>query len=145
MLKAIIVYATRTKKTEKIAEIIAEGMRIAGAEVDLKPVSEIKKKEDLEGYDAYVFGSATYHGEMMGPMKTMLFLAEQADLNNKAGGSFGSFGWSGEAPARIFETMKNVFEMNMVGGPLQLKKASLSGGVDAAQGYGKELAAKIID
>jgi len=84
-------------------------------------VQDIKDKEDLLGYDAYVFGSATYHGEMMQPMKTMLFLAEKADLEGKIGGAFGAFGWSGEAPDRIFDTMKNIYGMNMVGAPLRLK------------------------
>jgi multimeric flavodoxin WrbA len=77
------------------------------------PASAVKKEADLDGYDAYVFGSATYHGEMMQSMKTMLFLAEKANLEGKVGGSFGAFGWSGEAPGRIYETMKNIFKMNM--------------------------------
>jgi flavorubredoxin len=47
-------------------------------------------------------------------MKTFLFMAEKASLAGKAGGAFGSFGWSGEANDRIYQTMKNVFQMNMV-------------------------------
>ena len=143
MPKAIVVYATRTKKTQAIAELIAEGMRFSGVEVDLAPAAEIKKKEDLSGYDALVFGSATYHGEMMQSMKTMLFVAEQSGLKGKAGGAFGAFGWSGEAPDRIYETMKNILEMDMVGNPLRVKSASIEGGMQAAQGYGREIAEKI--
>ncbi len=43
-------------------------------------------EKDLQGYDALVFGSATYHGDMMQGMKTMLFLSEKADLEGKVGG-----------------------------------------------------------
>ncbi|MBW1710161.1 MAG: FprA family A-type flavoprotein [Deltaproteobacteria bacterium] len=143
MSKAIVVFATRTRKTQKIAELIAEGMRFSGVEVEVVPAVEVKKKEDLEGYDALVFGSATYHGEMMQSMKTMLFLAEQADLSGKAGGAFGAFGWSGEAPERIYETMKNIFEMYLAGDPLRLKSADVEGGIQAAQGYGREIAKKL--
>jgi len=143
MAKALIAYATRTKKTEEIGNLIAEGMRFSGIEVDLRPAQDIKKVEDLTGYDAFVFGSATYHGEMMQAMKTMLFLAEQAELKGKVGGSFGSFGWSGEAPDRIFDTMKHIFEMDVVGGALRLKKASVQGGIQAAQDYGKQIAKKL--
>jgi len=78
--------------------------------------NEIKKESALEGYDAFVFGSPTYHGQMIQGMKTLLFLAEKANLEGKAGGSFGAFGWSGEAPDRIYDTMKNIFKMDMVGG-----------------------------
>jgi flavorubredoxin len=80
---------------------------------------------------------------MIQGMKTMLFLAEKAGLEGKAGGAFGAFGWSGEAPDRIFDTMKNIFKMNMVSGSLRLKASSLGGGVQMAQDYGREIAEKL--
>ncbi len=140
MAKALIVYATRGGNTKKIADLIAEGLRMGGLDVELKNASEVKEPGDLEGYDAYLFGSATYHGEMMPSMKQLLFTAENADLEGKCGGSFGSYGWSGEAPPRIFETMKHIFKMNMGGDCLRLKSAVLEGGTVMAQDYGKEIA-----
>ena len=80
---------------------------------------------------------------MMQPMKTMLFLAEKAGLEGKVGGAFGAFGWSGEAPDRIFNTMLHVMNMKMVGEALRLKSAALSGGVQKCQDYGREIAKKI--
>jgi flavorubredoxin len=142
MGKALIVYATRSGSTKAIAELIAEGIRFEGGEAKTLDVSTVKKESDLEGFDAYVFGSATYHGEMMQGMKTMLFLAEKAGLEGKTGGSFGAYGWSGEAPDRIFNTMKNVLNMEMVSGPLMLKSASLGGGTQMAQDYGRQIAKK---
>ena len=143
MAKALIVYTTRTGETKGIAELIAEGIRFTGSEATVANVTGIKKEVDLEGYDAYVFGSATYHGEMMQGMKTMLFLAEKVNLEGKTGGSFGAFGWSGEAPDRIFDTMTNIFKMDMVSGPLRLKSASLGGGTQMAQDYGREIGNKL--
>ncbi len=143
MAKALIVYASRAGATQKIADLIAEGIRIGGSEATVVNVTGVKKVEGLEGYDAYVFGSATYHGEMMQGMKTMLFLAEKTGLEGKVGGSFGAFGWSGEAPGRIFDTMKNVLKMDMVGGSLRLKSASLGGGRQMAQDYGREIGKKL--
>jgi len=143
MAKALIVYASRTGETKKIGELIAEGLRFSGHEATLSKVNDIKKETDLQGYDALVFGSATYHGGMIQGMKTMLFLAEKADLEGKTGGAFGAFGWSGEAPDRIFNTMKNIYQMDMVSGPLRLKSSSLGGGVQMAQDYGREIAEKL--
>lgn len=143
MGKALVVYTTRTGETKDIANLIAEGIRISGAEAEVVNSTEIKKEEQLAGYDAYVFGSATYHGEMMQGMKTLLFLGEKAGLEGKIGASFGAFGWSGEAPDRIYETMKNIFKMEMVSGPLRLKSASLGGGITMAQDYGKEIGKKL--
>jgi flavorubredoxin len=143
MAKVLVVYATRGGETKAIAALIAEGIRFAGAEAKCINIMDIKKEADLEGYDGYVFGSATYHGEMMQPMKTMLFLAEKVKLEGKAGGSFGAFGWSGEAPGRIYDTMKNIFRMNMANDPLMLKSASLGGGIKMAQDYGRKIGEKL--
>jgi len=143
MAKTLIAYASRAGSTKKIGELIAERVRISGHEATVVKVSEIKKETDLGGYDAVILGSATYHGDMMQGMKTLLFLAEKANLEGKVGGAFGAFGWSGEAPGRIFDTMENIFKMNMVSGPLRLKSASLGGGIQMAQDYGKEIVKNI--
>jgi flavorubredoxin len=143
MPKVLIVYATRTGQTQSIADLIAEGIRFTGTEAKLVSVSEVKSEEILTGYDGYVFGSATYHGEMMQAMKTFLFMAAKAELSGKVGGSFGSFGWSGEAPDRIYDTMLNVLNMNMVGTPLRLKSTNLQGGLQMAQDYGRSIGKKI--
>lgn len=143
MAKVLIVCATRTGDTEAIGNLIAEGIRIGGHEAKVVNASEVKKETDLGNYDGYVFGSATYHGEMLEGMKRILFLAEKAALAGKVGGAFGAFGWSGEAPDRIYDTMLHIFKMEMVKAPLRLKSASLEGGVPMAQGYGREIAAKL--
>jgi flavorubredoxin len=143
MAKALIVYATRSGETQQIGELIAEGIRFAGYEAEVLDVKTIENETDLEGYEAYVFGSATYHGEMLQAMKTFLFLAENANLEGKVGGAFGAFGWSGEANDRIFDTMKHILKMDMVGDTLRLKSSSLGGGIQMAQDYGREIAKKL--
>ncbi|MES0363572.1 MAG: flavodoxin domain-containing protein [Desulfobacteria bacterium] len=143
MAKVLVVYATRTSSTRDIADLVAEGIRFSGNEAVIVEVKDIKSKADFEGYDGYVFGSPTYHGEMLQSMKTMLFLAEKANLEGKVGGAFGAHGWSTEAQDRIYNTMKEVFKMDMAKGPLLLKSASLGGGVQMAQDYGKEIGSKL--
>jgi flavorubredoxin len=142
MSKVLIVYASRTGETQNIADLIAEGVRIAGQEAEVVNVKEIKNESDLDGFDGYVFGSATYHGEMLQGMKTFLFLAEKANLEGKVGGAFGSYGWSGEANDRIFDTMKHILKMNLVGDTLRLKSSMLEGGLQMAQDYGRAVAKK---
>ena len=143
MAKALIVFATRTGQTRQIAELIAEGIRFSGHTAEVVDVKSIKSESDLEGFDAYVFGSSTYHGEMLQAMKTFLFIAEKADLEGKPGGAFGSFGWSGEANDRIFDTMKHILKMDVVGDTLRLKSSSLEGGMQMAQDYGRAIAKKL--
>jgi flavodoxin len=145
MAKTLIVYTTRTGETQQIGELIAEGIRISGHEATVLSNKNIKNESDLQGYDALVLGSSTYHGEMMQGMKTLLFLAENSELEGTIGGAFGAFGWSGEAPVRIYDTMKHILKMDMVNEPLMLKSSSLGGGIQMAQDYGRNIVNKLED
>ncbi|MCD6269797.1 MAG: flavodoxin domain-containing protein [Deltaproteobacteria bacterium] len=145
MAKVLIVYFSRTGNTEKMAQYIAEGVRFAGSEVELKKVSKVKSEDDLNGYDAYIFGCPTYHREMTQNFKTFFFLAEKAALAGKAAGAFGSYTHSGDAPKVIADTMEFVLKMKMVNlgsfnaleGKLQKDDAEI---VKACQDYGKAVA-----
>ena len=142
MKKVLIAYDSRTGKTEKMAESIAEGIRMAGKEAEIKKITQIKSEAELQGYDAYVLGSPTYHRDMIGTMKTFLFLAQKAKLEGKLGGAFGSYTHSGDAPAIIFDTMKHVFKMKMTDlGSFNLKEAlvDVTEGLRACQDYGKSI------
>ena len=146
MKKVLIPYFSLTGKTEKMAEYIAEGIRISGQQSVTKKISDIKSATDLAGYDGYIFGSPTYHRDMADPMKTFLFLARKADLEGKLGSAFGSYTHSGDAPASIFETMQYVFKMDMFElGPFNLKEAIVETveGMRACQDYGRVFGEKL--
>jgi flavorubredoxin len=144
MAKALVLYATRTGETRSMAQKIAEGMRSSGVEVTVLNISDFdKEKIDPQSYDAIVLGAPTYHGEMAQPMKELLFALAEFNLEGKVGGAFGAFGWSGEAANRIYGTMKHVFKMDMVSGPLQLKSASAGMGARTAMNYGVEIASRM--
>ena len=146
MKKILIVYFSRTGKTEKMAEYIAEGVRFSGNSAEIKKLSEIKNEKELEGYDGYAFGCPTYHRDMTANMKTFLFLVEKANLEGKTGGAFGSYTHSGDAPKYIFDTMQYVFKMDMTQlGSLNLKEhlVEATEGMRACQDYGKALSDKL--
>ncbi|MDH4161919.1 MAG: flavodoxin domain-containing protein [Nitrospirota bacterium] len=142
MKKIVIVYYSRTGKTEKMAEDIAEGVRFTGTVADVKKISDIKTEKDLEGYDGFIFGCPTYHKDMTENFKTFLFLAQKGTLAGKLGGAFGSSTHSGEAPGFIFDTMEHVFKMEMTNlGPFGLREAQVdtSEGMRACQDYGRAM------
>ena len=145
-MKVLIAYVSRTGKTEKIAEYIAEGIRMTGNEADVRKIAEIRKETELEGYDGYVFGCPTYHRDMTAGMKTFLFLAERANLVGKIGGAFGAYTHSGESVPMVYDTMQQVFKMDVVDlGPLSLKEAVVDAdeGMRAGQDYGKAVGRKL--
>ena len=146
MHKVLVAYISRTGMTEKMANLIAEGLRMSGQEVVLKKISEIKNEKDLDGYDGYAFGCPTYHRDMTAGMKNFLFLAQKANLTGKMGGAFCSYTHSGESGPMIFDTMQHVYKMDMVDlGPLNLKEHAIDTqeGIKACQDYGKSIGGKL--
>lgn len=142
MKRVLIAYASRSGNTDKMANYLAEGVRFAGNDVDVKKISTIENAEELAGYDAYLFGCPTYHKDMTGGMKQFLFLAEKAELRGAVGGAFGSHTHSGESAPMIFDTMEFVFKMKMSDlGPLNLTESMITTqeGLKACQDYGKAL------
>ncbi len=141
-MKVLIAFDSRTGKTEKMAEYVAEGVRFSGNEVVTRRIASLKTAGDLVGYDGYIFGSPTYHHDMIGSMKTWLFIAAQADLDGKRAGSFGSYTHSGDAPRRIIETMEHVFRMKPTSlGSFNLLEhlVDMDEGRKACQDYGRAI------
>jgi flavorubredoxin len=145
MKKILIAYTSRAGTTEKMADYLAEGVRMSGNETEVKKISAIASEKDLAGFDGYLFGCPTYHKDLTSGMKQFLFLAEKANLTGKMGGAFGSHTHSGEAAPMIFETMQHVFKMDVTElGPLNLTEGMMKTdeGLKACQQYGKALGQK---
>ena len=146
MKNVLIAYVSRTGKTEKMAEGIAEGVRFGGNNADLKKITTIKNEEDLKQYDGLILGCPTYHRDMTAGMKTFLSLAQKANLVGKMGGAFCAYTHSGESGPMIYDTMQHVFKMDMVDlGALNLKEQVIETeeGLRACQDYGKAVSAKL--
>ena len=67
--RLLIAYGTVAGSTKEVARAIAEEMQNAGADVDVKPVEDLKT---IEGYDAIVVGTAVRMFHILG--KTRRFL-----------------------------------------------------------------------
>jgi flavorubredoxin len=83
---------------------------------------------------------------MTANMKTFLFVVEKAKLKGKVGGAFGSYTHSGDAPKYIFETMENVFKMDMTSlGSFNMLEHLVEDteGMKACQDYGKSISEKL--
>ena len=114
MKKILVAYTSTTGFTQKMAENIAEGIRLGGNEAVLKKISDFKAPGDLENYDGYVFGCPTYYRNVTAEMQHFFFLARNCELAGKRGGAFGSYNLDGEAPGIIFETMESILNMEIM-------------------------------
>jgi flavodoxin I len=143
MAKAIIIYETRKGSTGLLAEAIQEGLQDSGVNVVLKRIVEVDITE-LEAYPAVILGSPTYNKNMIESMKTFLFKLEKAGLKGKIGAAFGAWGWSGEAVGMIADTMKHIFEMDIVEPQSRLEGKADEFGLGQARQFGRKIAEKIL-
>jgi flavorubredoxin len=114
MKQILVLYYSRTGNTEKMAKEVAEGAQIND---DIKVILDFHiAPEELSSFDAIVVGSPTYHHDMPVDFKNLFeeVAVNGICLKGKVGATFGSYGWSGEAPKLILEIMRNKFEMQMV-------------------------------
>ncbi len=114
MAKLLILYDSQTGNTEKMAQAVMEGAQsVPGVEVELKYYAG---SDELAEAAAVVFGAPTYHHEITLPIKQILEEAAKAGvkLEGKIGAAFGSYGWSGEAPDKVSEILKNRFGMKTI-------------------------------
>lgn len=126
MNKVLVAYFSLSGMTESMAQYIGEGIRISGQEAKVKRIADIKKPDELTGYDGYIFGSPTHFRDVPEPMKNFLWMANKAGLKGKLGGAFGSYKHDGGASALIFDTLQHIFEMEPFElGPLNMKEDML--------------------
>jgi len=152
MKKVLIAYFSATGTTGKMAEYIAEGIRISGQGVVVRKTSEVKAPDDLAGYDGYIFGAPTYSLDVPEPMKKILLAVEKAGLEGKLGGAFGSYSHEvaykhdAYAPAIIYNTLQTASKMEPFElGPLNLREdmVAIGEGMKACQEYGKVFGNKL--
>ena len=151
-MKVLIADFSSSGKTERMAEYIAEGVRISGQEAVVKKMKDIQASDELAGYDGYIFGSPTYSLDLPKPVKSFLLLAEKAGLEGKLGGAFGSYlhdsGYSHDAhaPAIIFDSLEKACKMEPFElGPFNLQEDIIetSDGMHSCQDYGKVFGQKL--
>ena len=90
-MKVVVIYYSQTGTTKKMAEIIADEIKINGVDVDLVSVTDIKAGKLLE-YDGMIVGSPTYYGTLAAQIKELFdkSVAFHGQLDGKVGAAFSS-------------------------------------------------------
>ena len=143
MPKLLILYYSRTGNTEKMAKAVAEGAKtIANVDVELKYYATAN---ELAEADAIILGTPTYHHDTTTDMKNLLeeVAVRGINLKDKIGATFGSYGWSGEAPELLLEIMRNKFKMKTIEPSLRIKYTPNEKDLEECRKLGKNVAEKI--
>lgn len=96
MAKILIVYYSCSGNTEKMAELVAEGVKKEKVEVVVKDVKATEPK-DLLNYEGIIIGSPTYYGGAAAPVRDLIDKSVKfhGKLEGKVGGAFTSSGCIG--------------------------------------------------
>ena len=145
MKKILVLYYSRTGNTEKMATAVAKGAKI-NDQIEVELNFHIDPPE-LSAFDAILVGTPTYHHEMPIDFKTLFeeVAVQGISLKDKVGATFGSYGWSGEAPKQILEIMKNKFEMQVIEPSLLAKYVPDEKMINACMDLGKRISETLMN
>jgi NAD(P)H dehydrogenase (quinone) len=93
MVKVLVTYFSSGGNTQRMAELVAEGARIEGVEVQLKDIADTTCEDLLEA-DGIIVGSPTYYGLPAAEVKRLFddSVKYHGRLAGKVGGAFTSAG-----------------------------------------------------
>jgi flavorubredoxin len=112
MKRILITYVSAYGYTGEMARLIAAGAsQVENVEVELMDIEkadigEIDSKLTIA--DGVIVGSPTINQNTLLPVYRLVAMVSPLRDRGKLAGSFGSYGWSGEAPVLIAEMLKNL-------------------------------------
>lgn len=143
--KAVVVYGTMWHSTEKMAQAIAEGLLSGNMEVKLMSMDVCHRSDvayEILDAGALIAGSSTLNNNMLPGMADILTYLRGLRPKNLIGASFGSYGWSGEAP-RLIQEMLSEMKVEIVGGPVQTKHCPDKDVLARCRNLGRQIAEKL--
>jgi flavorubredoxin len=144
----LITYVSAYGFTRRMAEQISEGILDYGeTSVTIRDIEKIPMgdlESELVLADAILIGSPTINQNTLLPIYKLFSLINPIRDKSKAGGAFGSYGWSGEAPGIISEVLKSlklrVFEDKAA---LKFKPGNEKG--ESLRDYGRSFAEFVME
>ena len=141
MPKVVVVYLSTSGNTKAMAEAIVEGVESRNVDAVAMNFHEARI-EELKSADAIALGSSTFYYKMLPPMEKFIESLEKANVADKIGAAFGSYGWSGEAPVMIAEKMREL-GMNVIDPVLRIQYQPAEKDLEECKRLGKDIANKV--
>ena len=109
--RAVVVYDTMWHSTEKMAQAIAEGLNAVGVPsrlMDMKHNHHSAVMTEVARCGLVVVGSPTHNNGILPNVAGFLTYMKGLRPQNRIGGAFGSFGWSGECVKVISDWLESM-------------------------------------
>jgi len=110
--RLLITYVSAYGYTKEMAELIARGASevdnvvVEVMDIETADIGEIDSR--LTVSDGVIVGSPTINQNTLLPVYKLMAMVSPLRDKGKLAGSFGSYGWSGEAPVLIAEMLRNL-------------------------------------
>jgi flavorubredoxin len=106
MADVIIAYDTKTGATERVAGLVLEGVKAAGADGVMKKLQDVTEK-DLQDAKAIILGSPNVNDNYSGPMREFIDgKLKNARPGGKVGAAFGTYKWNTDNLKRLHTAME---------------------------------------
>lgn len=141
MSKIIVAFWSQTGNTETMANAVGEGIKAAGKEADVIPVSGVSAQE-LEAAEAFALGCPAMGAEVLEEGEMEPFVTEiESFAAGKKIALFGSYGWGDGQWMRDWEErMKSAGAVVINGEGVIAHEAPDEEALDACRNLGKVLA-----
>lgn len=146
--RLLITYVSAYGYTADMARLIAGGASgVENVEVDMMDIEtadlgEIDSKLTIA--DGIIVGSPTINQNTLLPVYRLMALVSPLRDRGKLAGSFGSYGWSGEAPVLIAAMLKNL-KLRFFEDPAAYKFVPESDKEKPLKEYGKRFARALVE
>jgi flavorubredoxin len=146
--RVFIPYVSAYHNTGLLAEYIAEGIRASGdidvdvCDIETMPIGDIDEK--LTHATGIIIGSPTINQNILPQIYTIFALINPIRDRGKLSGSFGSYGWSGEAVKIIESNLMNL-KLKLLGESLFIKFTPHADEIEKAKEYGRIFGLRLLD
>ncbi len=142
-----IPYVTAYHNTGDLAEMIAEGVRqVENVEVEVRDIENMSLEEmehHLENCTGVIIGTPTINQNILLPVYQLFAAINPLRDKGKLGGSFGSYGWSGEAIKMVESNLTNL-KIKFFGEGIFVKFTPHGDSAERCRNYGKAFALQMI-
>jgi flavodoxin I len=134
-----IIYWSGTGNTEKMAELIRDGIIDAGKNAETIAVSDVNVNELLKE-DILILGCSAMGDEVLEESEFEPFIDKiSTQISGKKAALFGSYGWGDGQWMRYFEERMTGYGCNIIASPLIIQNEP-DGREQECLGFGKKIA-----
>ena len=138
-----VFYMSSYENTLAMAKKITEGADavegVVASMYDLASLEEQNMIDLLEESSAVILGSPTINGDAVKPAWDLLSCMTYLESGGKIGATFGSYGWTGEAPEMLQDRMRWL-KFRLPVAPMKVKLIPTEEELSACTDFGREVA-----